>query len=69
MMLRILAFAAIAISVLSPLIVGAVYLSFWRAEGAISGDNLELFVGLVALCALSGGLSWIAIQSGKRASN
>jgi hypothetical protein len=69
MMLRILAFTAIAFSVLSPLIVGAVYLSFWRAEGAISTANLALFAGLVALCALSGSLSWNAIQLGKRASN
>lgn len=69
MMLRILAYTAIAFSVLSPLMVGAVYLSFWRTEGAISTANLALFAGLVALCALSGGLSWNAIQRGKRASN
>ena len=68
-MLRIVAFAAIAFSILSPLVVGAVYLSFWRAEGVISAANLALFAGLVALCAVSGGLSWNAIQRGKRVSN
>jgi hypothetical protein len=42
MFLRILAFAAITFSVLTPLGVSAVYPSFWRGEGEISAANLAL---------------------------
>ena len=64
-LLRVMAFVGIAASVVTPLVAGAVLLSLWNEAGHLPDNVTWHWTGLAVLCALSGGLSWLALRLSK----